>query len=355
MALYWPDCKVALQIDDDPLAEPFEGPGDWTVIHTDMATMGDFDAFDALMNRLAEMLGEQVDQSNRENRRHLFEELRDASNDLQPEDHLIVDLHSGDVTPWEGETPAGSFCMLCDGTTMSTPEFYYLREAGRRTLAQEMQLAYELCGFYGTDHQDERRGYAVYDESASSIETLRAYLGGARSMDGYRKAMRALDYVVEGSTSPVASYIAILLTSPRHMGGYDLYRPQMDLRLASPLTLERAPTEDGRYESYDLCWPRQRVVVQFVGEEQPSPRERRALEAPGVADMFVICVTLRQLADAEAFEEAARLLAEKLGTPLPPTDRTFEKARDSLRNDLVFPHYDHMRSMAEDWHWHEVA
>lgn len=354
MALYWPDQKVALQIDDDPAAEPFEGPDDWTVIHTNVATLDDFDAFDELMARVAQAIGEEPRRADRDRRRRLFDELTAHLEGAPDDAHLIVDAKTGDIDNWDDPVPGGSFELLPSGVRMCTPEFHYLREARVRTLSQQIQLAFELCGTYGTDHLNDERLYRMYDEPVTSVAELRNYLGGARDLVGYRQAMEALNYAAEGAASPVVSYLAILLTLPRDMGGYDLYRPQLSTYYVNPLTLERAPTDEGRYEGYDLCWLRQGVALQFVGDEVPSARERRALEAPGVADVYVICVTLRQMRDAEAFEEAARLLAERLGTPLPPSDAAFVEARDRLRKELRFPHYDRMRAMAEDWHWHET-
>lgn len=352
MALYWPDQKVALQIDDDPAAAPFEGPDDWTVFHATTAMMDDFESFDALMGRLAEAIGEVPTTTDRDRRRRLFEMLRGRSDDADADPSLIVDTHTGEVCSWDEGVPVGSFELMTDGTRMSTPEFYYLREARKRTLAQQIQLAYELCGLYGTDHLEEGDTYRLYEEPVTSIDELRCYLAGARELDGYRQAMRALDFVAEGAASPAVSYLSILLTLPRRLGGYDLARPHLSTRLVHPITLERSPTEEGRFEAYDLCWPHQRVALQFVGDGLPNARERRALEAPDVADLYVVCITSRQMEDAETFEEAAHLLAERLDTPLPPSDGPFVEARDRLREELAFPHYDHMREMAEDWHWH---
>lgn len=351
MALYWPDRKVALQIDDDPLSKPYVGPEDWHVLHTSKADLDDFDAFDRLMNLLADALGEpHPDPTFRAERRKLFEALSHA--DTNDEGHSIVDLGTGEVEGWDDEVPEGSFETIEGGFSMCTPEFYYLREARKRTFLQEVQLAYELCGLYSTMNLSDPRHYRLFQEEVTSVDELRSYLGGARDLEGYRTAMRALDYVAEGSISPAASYLSILLTLPRRLGGYDLFRPKERVRIVDPLAEERAPSDEGRYEVYDLCWPRQRVVMQFVGDGLPSERERRALEAPGFADMFVVCVTTRQMADPEAFDEAARVLADRLGTPLPPPDAAFVAARDRLRGELAFPDYDHMRSMVEDWHWH---
>lgn len=357
MALYWPDQKVALQIDDDPAAAPYEGPDDWTVIHATKAMLEDFGSFEDLMRRLALAVGETpASEEGLEGRHRLFEALLRRMDDADDDGPIIVDTDTGEVTSWDEQVPEGSFVELAgNGFCMSTPEFFFLREARSRTLAQLVQLGYELCGLYSTGRPGQEGSYRLYPDPVTSVAELRRYLGGARDLHGYHRAMEALNYVTEGAGSPASGYLSILLTLPRNLGGYDLWQPKLSTRLVSPLTFERAPTEEGRFEAYDLCWPRQNVALQFVGDAAPSSRDRRALEAPGVADIFVVCVTSRQMEDAEAFEEAARLLAEHLGTPLPASSDAFVKARDALRQELAFPRFDHMREMAEDWHWHEVA
>ena len=59
MALYWPELGVALEIVDDPLAEPFDRaahPG-VRVIQTTCDELADFDRLSRLMARVARELG----------------------------------------------------------------------------------------------------------------------------------------------------------------------------------------------------------------------------------------------------------------------------------------------------------
>ena len=60
MALYWPKQKVALEIVDDPLAEPFDErlhPG-WRVLKVTMAQVDDLEGSRAIGDKLCEMMGE---------------------------------------------------------------------------------------------------------------------------------------------------------------------------------------------------------------------------------------------------------------------------------------------------------
>ena len=59
MALYWPEQGVALEIVDDPLAEPFDraAPPGVRVIQTTCDELADFDRLSRLMARVARELG----------------------------------------------------------------------------------------------------------------------------------------------------------------------------------------------------------------------------------------------------------------------------------------------------------
>lgn len=60
MALYWPEAKVALDIVDDPQRHPFEGGDDYTVLRVTCADISNYDSFDRIMRRLAQLLGKEV-------------------------------------------------------------------------------------------------------------------------------------------------------------------------------------------------------------------------------------------------------------------------------------------------------
>lgn len=60
MALYWPDRGVALEVVDDPTSTPFLGDEDVEVMQVTSEELEDPDEFDAFVEQLADMLGEEV-------------------------------------------------------------------------------------------------------------------------------------------------------------------------------------------------------------------------------------------------------------------------------------------------------
>lgn len=398
MALVWSKEKVALQIDDDPTSEPFCGPDDWTVIHVTTDQLGSFEGCQEVVDHLSRALGAGLspdgdgclpdadempwrlgamgtlglpwevpvpsDDLEEALGGACFGALGDAGGDTL-DDTGFGALGDAEADPsedwpeervdWDDRLPEGSVRII-RGRRMSTPEFLYLRRASQLGPSRLAQLGMELCGLYATDHLDDPRSYRVFGESVCTIRGLRAYLRGARGLAGYDQAMDSLAYVAEGSHSPMASYLFLLLTLPREMGGYGLDRPMIgvDYQLTETDAPD-APSTEGPYEAYDLCWPDKGVALQYVGETPPSWRDLRSLTVPGLLDLKVVCVTRSQVASVAAFDEAVRALCRHLGAEVPNETLDFIVARASLRDELEFPSYDHMCATARDAHCHELV
>ncbi len=381
MALVWSKEKVALQIDDDPASEPFDGPDDWTVVHVTTAQLESYEGCQEVVSHLSQALGANLATDTGDELSPdadgvpwclgalgaldfpqegpaAFGELEDAFADVcidQPGYGDEADFGDEEIVPWDERLPEGSV-RIVRGRQMSTPEFLYLRKASELAPRRLAQLGMELCGLYATDHLDDPRNYRVFGDSVCTIRGLRAYLRGARGLPGYDQAMDALALVAEGSHSPMASYLFLLLTLPREMGGYGLERPMIgvDYQLTETDAPD-APSTEGPYEAYDLCWPDRGVALQYVGETPPSWRDLHSLTVPNLLDLKVVCVTCAQVASVAAFDEAVRELCRHLGVTLPNESLDFIVARASLRDELEFPSYDHMCATARDAHCHELV
>lgn len=354
MALCWEDKKVALVIDDDPFARPFEEPDDWTVLHITSNDLYDYDAFNSCMKTLQVALGE-----------------ADEGEDYPPDLFDLACGHMGTIQdeyawalrrlfPYEpkgddSELPPHSVVELGDGSKYFTPEYVFLETAASEPLPRVVQVGMELCGNYATDHTGKEDDYVNLGEPFCSVEGLRSYLRGAQNCSGYERAMDALEFVVEGVLSPMGTYLIECLCLPRELGGYDLVRPTAGGLFDGGFDgMGRAPLASGPYLAYDLCWPWCRVALQYVGNKPPTGRERRSLAAEPTFDMDVVCVTTQEVKDPKAFEEAVNLLASKLDVLLPNSNPQFVEARTRLRNQLRFPEFEHMALTHRNAHVREV-
>lgn len=294
------------------------------------------------------------------------------------------------------ELPRGSFVEFADGSRLATPEFRYLSFAASHTCAETLALGMELCSVYATDacnpisdkkaaakeKQVDRYEYTPceyypYDPWAdppalaceppkplqfwsldcpiTCVDDMRSYLHGARKLAGYSNAMKALRYVREGAVTPMESYLYILLCLPKEMGGYGLVPPRFGGTFdASNMGMGNAPDIGGPYRAYDLVWPWKHLAMEFVGDEPISSTERRALCAERTLGVDVVCVTTAQIQDPDAFDEAVRLLAKRLGETLPSPNKTFLTHRNRMRERLAFPRFEAMRLTDEDIHQHDA-
>lgn len=354
MALCWDEKKIALEIDDDLLSAPFEPEEGWEVIHVTTNELCCYESFNRIMKRLHTLLGD--DNPEEDYPRDLFEFAREHVDSVRRYSTWATKrLYPYEDQDWEGEVPPDSLVTLKDGKSYATPEFKFLMSAATEPFARTVQLGLELCGCYATDHNQASKEYMLLGVPYCTLQGLRDYLRGARECIGYEQAMEALSYVVENALSPMDTYLIACLCLPPELGGYDLMRPEAGGYCDNEEDgMGRAPSEEGPFLAYDLCWPWCRVVLQYVGKRTPTERERRSLAVKQTYDLDPICVTTREVRDPEAFEQAALLLASKLGTTIPEADDTFLAARSKLRAELDFPNYDHMALTYMNAHFHEM-
>ena len=235
---------------------------------------------------------------------------------------------------WGSPFPDTAFAEAGEGFLMSAPEFCFLQMASGLSLARLIQLACELCGTYA--QQD--CGPAVRREVAlSSAAKLRAFVEAAPRVNGRAKALRALDYVVEGAASPTETVLTLLLCLPYRLGGYGIERPQLNYQVN--VTNRQRKLADRGYCECDLCWPGSRLAVEYDSalyhldpERQESDARRRAtLVSLGFT---VLTVSRMQVMDSGSFNQLARQIANLTGKRLRYVDPGFTRVHLALREEL---------------------
>ena len=252
--------------------------------------------------------------------------------------HLVVDSPERRVQSdlvrnhvWSTSVPAGSFHRLAPGVLIASPGFCCLQAAARSSTPRVMALEMECLGLYG--RVGDARG--VLDRNPIvTIDKLRIYLEAARPSPGANKALRALDWCMERSRSPLETKTAIILMLTPRLGGYGLPIPELNY----PIRAEAGFFGVSQYASYevDMCWPGRRTIVEcdsyayHCNSDQldRDAKRRNSLEAMG---WKVVSVTSGQLS-GDSLDVLARQVAKDLGVrvsqPLP-------ERRDWLLSQLV--------------------
>lgn len=160
--------------------------------------------------------------------------------------HLLVtnerDMHTGLVVQHLCRTalPDGSFVELCPGVLApSWPLYYAMRCRKLPRLSDRLLLGMELCGTYThlvigdqststffrqPSRQKDGSLLVRYDSprifAATSRQELTSFLGKTQRFRGARPASEALKYVLDGSSSPGESILALMASLPCKQGGY---------------------------------------------------------------------------------------------------------------------------------------
>ncbi|MBQ6586905.1 MAG: hypothetical protein IJH83_08920 [Coriobacteriales bacterium] len=220
--------------------------------------------------------------------------------------------------------------LLKPGIAVTTPELAFMQTASRRTDAQNLMLAYELCGSYGELPplmSPERLGRML------SARTLKAGCGPTR---------RILPFILAESKSAAESLLSLHLILPRSMDGFAFKKPLLNHPVRLNATHRRVFHVDSLRP--DLLWEEDRLAVEYDSRERHSDyeaRERDALRSNAFQDMGYdyLCITKSQLEDAGLFFAQVQTIARKLGHTAP----------DPLDMDQLAAFYRIRMELSPDW------
>ena len=247
---------------------------------------------------------------------------------------------------WPSPLAPPSFRKAYKNIYISSPEFAFLQMATRLELPELIALGMEFCGTYRRNVELPRIDgsgitltTAYQQPPLSNLRRLHGYIGSMKSAPGQQKALKALEYVLPDSASPMETALYLLLCLPRRLGGYALPKPVLNPAIFF--------SESGRKFTLnnsakpDLYWSDARLDLEynsdeFHGEDRRaiSSMRRKALERMRVE---VIGLTPDELFSVELFHATAVRIAHQLGRRIrSEREGTFIKMRVALRQMLLF-------------------
>lgn len=215
---------------------------------------------------------------------------------------------------WSSPLGPRSLLALQPGLYCASPGLCFLQLAATLDPLGLTLLGYELLGTYAPCPTSpfgirERAPLATLDDLRN--ETART--GTAR---GVERARRALRHVLPGAASPMEARLTLMLTLPRHAGGYGLPAPLLnhtfDVDGRARMGVDRK-----RYRG-DLCWPDAHVALEYDSDAAHTGARRIAADARrrnALADrgVTVIGATRAQVSDFAGMEALAQVVARKIG------------------------------------------
>lgn len=232
------------------------------------------------------------------------------------------------------ELPEKSFVDAGEGFLVSTPEFCFLQMANQLSLGCLIQLGFELCGTY---YLVEGASAQRRDAPLTTVNKLKTFIAANPNTRGHKKAKRALEYMLDGSASPMETILTMLLCLPYSLGGYGLEAPLLNFHVDVPPSYRKLA--DRRYCECDLCWPNAKLAVEYDSKLHHSDDDRQESDARRRNTLItlgftVVTVSKDQVMDSGVFNRLAHQLAKCLGKRLRYKDPQFTHTHCELRDEL---------------------
>ncbi|MFA5634359.1 MAG: hypothetical protein WC977_00500 [Anaerovoracaceae bacterium] len=214
-----------------------------------------------------------------------------------------------------------------NGIMIAAPELVFLQLASRLDIHRLILLGLQLCS-----HPP--------GESSKAITTKRkliAFLAKTPGHRGYRKALRAVKYIEDGSASVMESVAFMILSLPNVLGGYGLsgavFNHEIKLK-------DEAAKRLGQKRCFaDLYYKKVKVAVEyesFAHHSSPSEQGKDAVRSAILKrqSIEVLHLSTIQLYDKEACKDFSYNLATRLGKRIQIRTKEFEPMNTLLRELL---------------------
>ena len=227
-----------------------------------------------------------------------------------------------------------SYLYVQHGIYVACPELAVTGVAQRESVAHIVQLCYELCGSYRLNNDD---GFSKA-LPAATVASLKRFNYYNHSLRGGGALARALRFALDGSASPMETVVAMLLTLPPSLGGYGMPLPELNHRISAGNYHQS--TIDKQFYVADMCWPKERLVVEYDSDEYHTGPERiaadsarrNAIEHRGYP---VIVVGRHHVMNATEMDGIAYMVAKRLGRRICPQCNDWQAKRAELRAEIL--------------------
>lgn len=229
------------------------------------------------------------------------------------------------------------YFRIAQGLFAPSPEVAFLQSNWSHDLAEVIFKGSTLCGAYGlTPPFDTVFNRPVLTSSERIQEALLAH----RDIRGCAMTRRAAPWILDNAASPREAALALLMTLPNHLGGYHFARPRLNHSIE--LTGAARPLSRKEYYVADVCWPAQRLILEYDSDERHLTSEQ--LQEDAVKRMTlqamnyrIITVGRLQLNSTSETRKIALSVARALGKLIRFRIGDFDAKHKHLREVLGLP------------------
>ena len=217
-----------------------------------------------------------------------------------------------------GSIPENSFALLGtmhgDQVIIASPELCFLQAAQVFDFPRLVIFGTELCGIYIYDSSAEYEQRSR--EPVTNVKKIRHFLEKARDCRGRRRALRALQYILDRSNSRVETMLAVLSMLRMSDGGYRLKLPVMNFLI--PFSKEGECLMDGHACYGDLGWLPDKLILEYDSDishlsSSQHAKDKRRDSAIAVSGYRVIHVTKQDVSSRKKLDELFTMLRKLLG------------------------------------------
>jgi hypothetical protein len=265
---------------------------------------------------------------------HLLEDL--------PKPYDVLVSSSCELRRWSGvrchrcptDLPPRSFIEIAPEVFVTSPELCFVLRAQELSLAKTMMLGSRHCGTFALDARQPsglRRRSPI-----STPERLITYAEATYRLRGSRRAKIAALHVGVGSASPMESATRLLLSLPRHLGGYAFKSPSLNYTV--PLNARARQIAGKSYIVIDAFWPDFDYGLEYQGHFSHTSNEdiandiarQLAADADGITLQMV---TSRQFLDPAQRRYLVQKIAKHINERI-PRQKGFQTRNDALAHEL---------------------
>lgn len=212
------------------------------------------------------------------------------------------------------DLPQNSFVQLSEEIYVCSPELCFLMAANVLPIHELVYLGNELCSIYIRD-QESPLGQRS-KEPITTVDSIRSYLNMVKNVKGIKNALRAIQFVLNRSNSPMESKLAVLATLPLSLGGYGLTHPALNYHLS--LSAEGCEYMGSESLCCDMVWQQEKVVLEYdstlshLGVEQHK-RDKKRITSITLSGYKIMCITAEQVRNFNSIENTFLSLRKLLG------------------------------------------
>lgn len=243
--------------------------------------------------------------------------------------------------------PAGSFVRSLGQVYVVCPELLFVMRAAKLGLVALLELGHELCGTYRLSED----GTATYNvKPLTSASALKSFARRCKGLTGVKRALRAVQWIADGSRSPAETALSIAFRLPYRHGGYSLGSPLLnhEITLSGPAALIL-----GRDTiSPDLYWPEARHPCEYDSRQFHSSREQadydeRRRNAYSAMGMSVTVLRSRHFLDLSVLDAMVSSIRRNTRHRQNSVPDDYDERRRKMF-DEVFRRWHEMRDASSD-------